>query len=437
MRSVIAIATALSLLQLASAQPHRRHDHNAAHVKKDVVTLVNTVIAEESAAPLVVVVVDASGIPVSTTTQDAVATPISTQSASSSITTSSATLNTTSSATSLSTSSAASSSVFPTVQAAVFEAAPSPSSVIEVPTTSSIPISAPTTSSAFVIAGSSSSSASAASSSSTPSTGSGDGYGFTYGPYYSDGACKDASAVLEDLKAASSGYSLIRTYGTDCNTVENVLAACKELNLLLFAGVFDLNSLSSELDLIISAANGDWSHFYGVAIGNELVNSGTADVGTVTSAISTARSTLRSANFEGPVGTVDTLVATRSNPDLCNESDVCWMNSHPFFDGYTLPDAAGTFLTTQIATVKSVLSNSSQKIVITETGWPSQGSNNNQAIPSSENQATAVSAIKSAFESDPSGVILFNIYNMMWKTSSAAQYDAEQWWGFLGDAPSG
>lgn len=405
-----------------------RHAHNAAHTKRDVVTLTNTVIAEQSAAPVVVVIVDASGVPVSTTTQTGGATVITTQTASTSLVTSSA--NSSSTTSSPITSSSADP---PTINAALFEAAPL-SSVAEVPT-SSTPISVTVISSAPIVA-SSGSSAPVASSSASSAT-NGNGYGFTYNPYSSDGGCKDASAVLQDLKAAASGYSVIRTYGTDCNTVENVLAACKELGLLLFAGVFDINSLTSELNQIVSAANGVWSNFYGVSIGNELVNSGTADVGAVTAAISSARATLRSAGFQGPVGTVDTLVATRSNPDLCNESDVCWMNSHPFFDGNTLPEAAGTFLTTQIQTVKAVLSNASQKIVITETGWPSKGESNNKAVPSSENQKAAINAIKSAFESDPSGVILFNVYNQLWKTSSASQYNAEQWWGFLGDAPSG
>merc|ERR1719377_8072 len=64
---------ALPLLQLAAAQPHRRrHAHEHKLVKKDgdvVVTVVNTVYAEATDAPQVIVYVDADGKPVSTTTQ--------------------------------------------------------------------------------------------------------------------------------------------------------------------------------------------------------------------------------------------------------------------------------------------------------------------------------------------------------------------------------
>lgn len=153
--------------------------------------------------------------------------------------------------------------------------------------------------------------------------------------------------------------------------------------------------------------------------------------------MSTVRSLLKTAGYTGPVVTVDTMAAMLANPTLCTSSDYCAANCHPFFDSGIAASGAGTFVTEQIALLKTAVSDSSKKIVITETGWPHTGSANGLAIPSVANQATALSSIKSAFASTPSNVILFTAFNDMWKTATAATFDAEPYWGTLGDCPSG
>jgi exo-beta-1,3-glucanase (GH17 family) len=204
----------------------------------------------------------------------------------------------------------------------------------------------------------------------------------------------------------------------------------------LFAGVYDLSTLSDEIALIVDAATNDWDNVHTVAIGNELVNAGTADAATVVAALKTAKTLLTAAGYTGSVVTVDTLVAMRNYPELCNESDYCACNSHPFFDGGYTADEAGSFLTTQIQTLADVV-DSGKSIVVTETGWPWKGETNGKAVPSTANQKTAIAAIKTAFTDNPSGVIIFTPFNDYWKTNDASQFEAEQYWGFLGDAPSG
>jgi exo-beta-1,3-glucanase (GH17 family) len=273
--------------------------------------------------------------------------------------------------------------------------------------------------------------------SSSGSTSEGSGYGLSYSPYNADHSCKTQDQVNADFAKIGGGYSLVRTYGTDCNQTATVLTAAKAHNLKLFAGIFDLGSLSDEINLIAEAAGGDWSAIDTVSVGNELVNSGTASPTAVIAAISTVRGLLKIAGYTGKVVTVDTLVAARANPGLCDNSDYCAVNCHPFFDGTVAAKGSGDFLTTQIPTLKNVLANKNQEIVITETGWPWQGQPNGAAVPSAENQVDAISSIKSTFSSNPSGVILFTPFNDMWKSNTAAQFEAEQYWGFLGYAPSG
>jgi exo-beta-1,3-glucanase (GH17 family) len=265
------------------------------------------------------------------------------------------------------------------------------------------------------------------------------GYGLSYSPYLASGDCKTEEQVAEDFAGIPDigQYSIVRLYGTDCNQVATVLPSIQKYGLKLFAGIYDLGTLSSEIATIVAAANGDWSSVDTISIGNELVNSGTASPEVVVAAIGTARGLLQTAGYTGNVVTVDTLVASRANPSLCDASDYCAVNCHPFFDGGVVASGSGSFLTTQIGTLQDVLSNKNQKVVITETGWPSQGSANGVAVPSVANQAAALSSIRGAFASNPEDVILFTSYNDMWKTNSADTFNAEQYWGFLGYAPSG
>jgi len=328
------------------------------------------------------------------------------------------------------------SSAAPVVQEAV-------SSTSAAPTTSAYtPAYTPSSSyvalsSTYIPASSSSVSSSAASSSSASSSSGKSGYGITYSPYNADGSCKSSSQVAQDFESFGADYAMVRTYGTDCNQVATVLSAAKTYGMTLMAGIYDLSTLSSEISTIVSAANGDWSSFHTIVIGNELVNSGTASASAVVAAISTARGFLTAAGYSGYVVTVDTLVAMRSNPSLCDASDYCAANSHPFFDGNTAAENSGSFLTTQIPTLAAVLSNPNQKIVITETGWPWCGETNGVAVPSPENQASAISSIKASFSDNQESVMLFTAFNDYWKTNDASQFEAEQYWGFLGDAPSG
>ena len=380
------------------------------HVKKDVViTVVDTVYVLPTQEAEVIVLVNQFGVPFSTMTEGMLA-------AAPSIWSSGVPSTIMPSTTSTSSTPSVAPAPPPVVAAPVVAAPVQP-----VAEASSSPAPAPA----------------ATASSSPPSSPEGSGFGFSYSPYNSDGTCKTQDQVNSDFNAIPSGYSLVRTYGTDCNQVATVKAAAKAKGLKLFAGIFDLGSLSDEISTIVSAASDDWDTIDTINIGNELVNSGTAPASAVVAAIGVARGLLKAAGYNGKVVTVDTLVAARNNPSLCDASDYCAVNSHPFFDGSTAAADSGSFLTAQIPTLRAVLSNKSQDIVITETGWPWQGESNGAAVASPGNQAAALSSIKSAFSSNPAGVILFTTFNDVWKKNTAAQFQAEQYWGFLGNSPSG
>lgn len=305
-------------------------------------------------------------------------------------------------------------------------AAPSSSSAAAA--SSSAP--APSSYSAPASSASSASSAPAPSSSSSSGSGSNSGYAISYSPYHTDNSCKSQDEVNKDIKGIS-GYSMIRIYGTSCNQASTVLNAARAQGMQLFAGVYDITQVESEVDSIIGAADGDWSGIHTISIGNEGVNDGTYTVDAVLAALTTARGKLSGAGYTGKIVTVDTFVAILANPQLCKASDYAAANCHAFFDNTCTAENAGSYVLKMAQAVSQACGG--MDTMITESGWPSQGQSNGQAVPSTENQAAAISSLKSAFSSN---LILFNSYNDYWKTSTAAQFGAEQHWGVLGNAPS-
>lgn len=299
---------------------------------------------------------------------------------------------------------------------------------------------APTVAVAKVVTTSSASAVPTTTTKALPSTsavavsGPGGGVGFAYTPYSDSGDCKTAQDVLQDFAGFGGGVSLVRTYGVDCNTIANVYPAVKQYGLKLFAGIFSLSDIPGQVKLIVDGVKGDWTSVDTISIGNELVDSKQADSGSVIAAMKQAKTLLRAAGYTGPVVNVDTLQANLNNPELCNESDYCAVNCHAFFDPNTSAEQAGAFLLSSIATLKTKLANPSQKIVISETGWPTKGDSNGKAVPSLANQKAAISSIKSALGSGE--YILLSAYNTMWKKSSSSQFNAEQYWGILGPCPS-
>ncbi len=82
------------------------------------------------------------------------------------------------------------------------------------------------------------------------SSGPGFGSAVAYTPYNADQSCKSASQVGTDFQKITN-YEVVRLYGTDCNQISNVIAATHG-SVKLLLGIFDINSIQSEVQTISS-----------------------------------------------------------------------------------------------------------------------------------------------------------------------------------------
>ena len=224
-----------------------------------------------------------------------------------------------------------------------------------------------------------------------------------------------------------TSYSIIRIYGMDCNQVEIVLNAAKTHNMKIFAGIWSLSNLQEDLKALIIVAQGSWSTFIAISIGNKLVNGGLNSVVDVVDAITTSRNVLRRAGYAGPVVTIDTFTALITHSELCRAFDFCAANCHAFFDPNTDTFNAGSFVKKQ-ATLVSAAAGGGKTTVITESGWPHRGGKNGLAIPSRANQLLAVQGLKNTFVAGGGGLFLFEAFDSLWKEDREGTFGAEKFW---------
>ncbi|VEU23084.1 DEKNAAC104205 [Brettanomyces naardenensis] len=304
-----------------------------------------------------------------------------------------------------------------------------------IPASSAVSSAAPAPAASSAVPSSPSSSSSGSSGSSLPASAAAGsveyyaegGKGIAYSPYTDSGSCKSESTIASDIQLLSD-FSIIRVYAPDCNCVSAILGSIGS-NQKLFAGLFYLDSLSTDISTLASqvqSSSQGWDGIYAVSVGNEWVNDGLYSASQVAQAVSSGRSQLSSQGYNGQVVTVDTLVAYENNPELCSASDFIAANSHPFWDGNVDPSNSGPWLQEQISNVKSACGGS-KDVLITETGWPTQGSTyGSKGVPSTQNQ---LSAIQSISETVGGQVIFFTTYNDFWK--QPGPYGVEQYWGIF------
>lgn len=188
-----------------------------------------------------------------------------------------------------------------------------------------------------------------------------------------------------------------------------------------------VNSIDGGVDALIAwAQENTWDVFDFITIGNEAVQAGYASVGELIDKISSVKSRLRAAGYNGRVTTSEPPVIFEQHPDLCTSSDIDFVgiNSHSYFDVNSSADEAGSFVQGQIRIVQRICGD--LDVVVTETGYPSSGNDNGRNHPSEDNQRIAIEALLDVVGSD---ITILSTYNDYWK--APGDYGIEQSFGVI------
>lgn len=265
------------------------------------------------------------------------------------------------------------------------------------------------------------------------------GMGICYDMIDSSTQCKSqATASSEFGFLKSQGYGIIHLYDIGC-PIGDFIVAANQNGVQLLIGINQISNVQGDLGKLISMVNGQWNVVHTVYIGNELVNGGGASADAVAGAVNQGRGQLQAAGYTGNVVTIDTFNVMQNNPTVCSTSDYCAANAHAYFDPNSAAANAGNFVMNAYNAVKAA--NGGKNVVITETGWPYQGSCNGQACPSVENQKAAMNSIMKTFSGMPGNVFMFQAYNAGYKQPGPngveqffGIYDSDHYTGGIGSA---
>ncbi|WP_375242525.1 MFS transporter, partial [Lacinutrix sp.] len=134
----------------------------------------------------------------------------------------------------------------------------------------------------------------------------------------------------------------------------------------------------TEIETLIRLAKAGYVDI--AAVGNEVLLRGDISEEELISYINRVKQALVGLNI--PVGYVDTYYEYYNRPNLVDATDIILANCYPFWEGFAVENAL-THLRQMHAITESV--SKGKKIIIAETGWPSEGETIDNAKPTKSN----------------------------------------------------
>jgi GPH family glycoside/pentoside/hexuronide:cation symporter len=127
-----------------------------------------------------------------------------------------------------------------------------------------------------------------------------------------------------------------------------------------------------------------------------------------------------------PVGCVDTYYQFHNHPDLVDACDIVLANCYPFWEGCPI-DHSLVYL--QKMYEITLAAANGKPVIITETGWPNEGSShqNNGAKPTNDNAMKYFAAVNSWSREQSIGLFYFSSFDESWKVHHEG--DVGQRWG--------
>ncbi|KAJ9054488.1 hypothetical protein DSO57_1013978 [Entomophthora muscae] len=214
--------------------------------------------------------------------------------------------------------------------------------------------------------------------------------GVCFSPYEKK-HCRDPKIIKHQIEMLSAITSRLRLYSIDCGQLELVLEAIdkKNLTLKVLAGLWTRNEnepiekMVTDFNAILDKNPKYPSYIDGIVVGNEDIFSGKPEQQVIEN-INKVRSKLKGRSI--PIGTAE--IPTNWTPSLVKACDVIYANIYSFFDPKTIAKGMKKAARLVIERAEQIPS-LGKKVVISETGWPSQGetaSRDSYGAPTVDNQ---------------------------------------------------
>ncbi|WP_298538776.1 glycosyl hydrolase family 17 protein [uncultured Aquimarina sp.] len=156
------------------------------------------------------------------------------------------------------------------------------------------------------------------------------------------------------------------------------------------------------------------------AVGNEVMYRGDLTEQQLLDHIYYAKSKIK----DVPVGYVDAYYEFVDHPRITDACDIILANCYPFWEGC---DLDYSLLYMKDMYQRALRAGNGKKVIISETGWPSEGTNLEGAFPSHENAMKYFMNTQKWSKEDDIEIFFFSSFDESWKVGSEG--DVGAYWG--------
>jgi exo-beta-1,3-glucanase (GH17 family) len=227
---------------------------------------------------------------------------------------------------------------------------------------------------------------------------------------------REIRADLDQLKLLTQR---IRTYSV-FRTLADIPGMAGKCGLQCYVGAWvgtDTNTNQVEIQALLDVARR--SKPVALIVGNEVLLSGNPSIGELTNLIKQVK-----AATTLPVGSADTWGEWLAHPEVADVVDILLVHIHPYHDGVSVTNAA-QHVYERWQEVKNQYTN--KTVVIGETGWPTAGATNDDAVPSEENLCRFLQDFVTLASASNVPYFFFEAFDEQWKKPP----EVEAHWGLM------
>ena len=226
--------------------------------------------------------------------------------------------------------------------------------------------------------------------------------------------------IIRRLKILKPYTTSIRTFSS-LGEHSRIAEIAKDMGFKTLVGAWlsdDFKSNDKEIEGLIQLANKGLVDV--AAVGNEVIYRKELSEDTLISYINNVKENIKNI----PVGYVDAYYEFRDRPNITNACDVILANCYPFWEGCA---AEYSLLYMKDMFNEALKASNGKKVIITETGWPSQGSDLWGAHPSYRNYLKYFINAQLWSKEKDIEMFYFSSFDESWKVD--AEGDVGAYWG--------
>lgn len=248
-------------------------------------------------------------------------------------------------------------------------------------------------------------------------------HGLCFSPY--EEGQKPGDIITEDqirrrMEIIAPYTKWIRSFScTDGN--ESIPRIAKEFGIKTMVGAWlgeDSKINEKEIDGLIKLAKEGVVDI--AAVGNEVMYRGDLSEAELLGFIKRVKGEISGI----PVGYVDAYYEFSDHPRITEACDVILANCYPFWEGC---DQDYSLLYMKDMYHRAISAGAGKKVIISETGWPSQGTNLEGAYPSTDNFLKYFMNTQKWSQEDDIEIFYFSSFDESWKIG--AEGDVGAYWG--------